>query len=42
MKTKQVILLMPLLFLPLLLAGCWDKQELRDIAIVLGLGFDRT
>ncbi|WP_042201541.1 Ger(x)C family spore germination protein [Paenibacillus camerounensis] len=29
-----------LLILPLLLTGCWDRQELNDQAIVLGWGMD--
>lgn len=29
-----------LLLLPAALCGCWDKQELGEIAIVLGAGFD--
>lgn len=28
------------LILPLLLTGCWDRQELNDQAIVLGWGMD--
>lgn len=29
-----------ILILPLLLTGCWDRQELNDQAIVLGWGMD--
>lgn len=36
------IVLLPLLTSSLLLGGCWDRNEINDLAIVLATGVDRT
>lgn len=33
---------LPLLLLPLLLSGCWERRELNEVAFVLGLGLDKA
>lgn len=38
---KQWCKLILLFFSMLLLSGCWDRQELNDIAIVVGMGIDK-
>lgn len=38
---KFIKCLMPIIFL-LFLAGCWDKKELNEIAVVVGVGIDKV
>lgn len=40
MKVLSVCL--PLLLLPVLLTGCWERKELNELAFVLGLGLDKV
>ena len=40
MKAKTSALFVIFMFLSVFFCGCWDKQELSDTAIVLGLGID--
>ncbi|SFJ81114.1 spore germination protein KC [Halobacillus dabanensis] len=39
---KQRILFIGLFSALILLAGCWDQNELEDIALVMGMGIDKT
>lgn len=39
---KAVFSLLPLLFLPMLLSGCWERRELNELAFVLALGLDKA
>jgi Ger(x)C family germination protein len=41
-KTKTVCKSLWLLFTVILLAGCWDREELEDKAYVIGLGLDHS
>ncbi|MGO4109025.1 Ger(x)C family spore germination protein [Paenibacillus sp. YAF4_2] len=38
-RTLAVLLLLPLL---LAITGCWNRRELNDLAIAVGLGFDKV
>ncbi|MGZ6507300.1 MAG: Ger(x)C family spore germination protein, partial [Tumebacillaceae bacterium] len=40
MKRKATLLLI-LLMMVLLLSGCWNRRELNDLGIVVGLGIDK-
>ncbi|TXK84790.1 Ger(x)C family spore germination protein [Paenibacillus sp. N3.4] len=39
---KKGSILGALILLSTLLSGCWDRHELNDLAIAVGLGFDRN
>lgn len=39
---KALTACLPLLLLPLLLSGCWERRELNEVAFVLGLGLDKA
>ncbi|SET25179.1 Ger(x)C family spore germination protein [Paenibacillus sp. NFR01] len=39
---KTVISMLLLLFLPMLLSGCWERRELNELAFVLALGLDKA
>lgn len=39
---KALAACIPLLLLPMLLSGCWERKELNDLAFVLGLGLDKV
>lgn len=42
-KTSKVIARFLLaLLIPVVLSGCWERQELNEIAIVLGIGLDKA
>ncbi|WP_244444795.1 Ger(x)C family spore germination protein [Paenibacillus camerounensis] len=34
--------LLPLVLLPMLLSGCWERRELNELAFVLALGIDKA
>ncbi|MEK5445341.1 Ger(x)C family spore germination protein [Paenibacillus sp. FSL R7-0331] len=34
--------LLPLVLLPMLLSGCWERKELNELAFVLALGIDKA
>lgn len=40
--TKKWLLIPSVSFLILLLAGCWDRVEINDLAIVVGIGLHKT
>ncbi|WP_427071724.1 Ger(x)C family spore germination protein [Lysinibacillus fusiformis] len=37
---KKNLIVLPLIFLILILSGCWSKRELNDLALVAALGID--
>ncbi|MEK4042285.1 Ger(x)C family spore germination protein [Paenibacillus sp. FSL H8-0048] len=39
---KALAACIPLLLLPMLLSGCWERKELNELAFVLGLGLDKA
>ncbi|TMN23232.1 Ger(x)C family spore germination protein [Lentibacillus cibarius] len=39
---KKRLLTIILCFIPIFLSGCWDRTEINDLAIVVGVGLDRT
>lgn len=39
---KTLAACIPLLLLPMLLSGCWERKELNELAFVLGLGLDKV
>ncbi|MNI28958.1 Spore germination protein B3 precursor [compost metagenome] len=39
---KAAISLLPILLLPMLLSGCWERKELNELAFVLALGLDKA
>lgn len=39
---KALAACIPLLLLPMLLSGCWERKELNELAFVLGLGLDKV
>lgn len=39
---KALIACIPLLLLPVLLSGCWERKELNELAFVLALGLDKA
>ncbi|WP_342478293.1 Ger(x)C family spore germination protein [Paenibacillus sp. FSL H7-0350] len=39
---KVLAACIPLLLLPMLLSGCWERKELNELAFVLGLGLDKA
>ncbi len=41
MKKARIILLMILLTIPLV-AGCWNQEELTNLAIVMAMGIDKA
>ncbi|ULO09052.1 Ger(x)C family spore germination protein [Paenibacillus sp. 19GGS1-52] len=42
-KTSEVIArLLLALLIPVVLSGCWERHELNEIAIVLGIGLDKA
>ncbi|MFD2611837.1 Ger(x)C family spore germination protein [Paenibacillus gansuensis] len=38
---SAMILLLPIVMITLFLPGCWNRRELNDLAITLGLGLDK-
>ncbi|MDY8026334.1 Ger(x)C family spore germination protein, partial [Paenibacillus polymyxa] len=39
---KTVFRLLLVLLVPMLLSGCWERQELNEMAFVLGMGLDKA
>ena len=39
---KALTACIPLLLLPILLSGCWERKELNELAFVLALGLDKA
>ncbi|KUP24542.1 Ger(x)C family spore germination protein [Paenibacillus sp. DMB5] len=39
---RAVFVLLPLLLMSTLLSGCWERQELNELAFVLALGLDKA
>ncbi|OMF23697.1 hypothetical protein BK132_25795, partial [Paenibacillus sp. FSL H8-0259] len=39
---KVLTTCIPLLVLPMLLSGCWERKELNELAFVLALGLDKA
>lgn len=39
---KALAACIPVLLLPLLLSGCWERKELNELAFVLGVGLDKV
>ncbi|WP_238651511.1 Ger(x)C family spore germination protein [Paenibacillus piscarius] len=39
---KALTACIPVLLLPLLLSGCWERKELNELAFVLGVGLDKV
>ncbi|AIQ59108.1 Ger(x)C family spore germination protein [Paenibacillus borealis] len=39
---KALTACIPLLLLPMLLSGCWERKELNELAFVLALGLDKA
>ncbi|MBE1445907.1 Ger(x)C family spore germination protein [Paenibacillus sp. OAS669] len=42
MKSERVFRIIVLLGMTLLLAGCWNRRELKELAIVSAIGIDKT
>ncbi|GGJ99371.1 germination protein [Lentibacillus kapialis] len=40
-KGKQ-LLTITLCVIPIFLSGCWDRSEVNDLALIVGMGLDRT
>ncbi|MEW9673441.1 Ger(x)C family spore germination protein [Ammoniphilus sp. 3BR4] len=38
---KKWLMVLVLLLNPLLLAGCWDRTEINDVALITGIGIDQ-
>lgn len=41
MKSKFILFIIMLLLFPVLLGGCWDRTEVDELAIVVGVGIDQ-
>lgn len=38
---KKLFIILPVIF-GILLSGCWDKKELNEVALVIGVGLDKV
>ncbi|MHA6530866.1 Ger(x)C family spore germination protein [Paenibacillus sp. BAC0078] len=41
-RYKSLLQVLLVLFLPIVLSGCWERKELNEMAFVLGLGLDKA
>ncbi|WP_223812064.1 Ger(x)C family spore germination protein [Geobacillus sp. 46C-IIa] len=41
-KVKRALILLLVIVTIAMLGGCWDREEVNDIAVVLGIGIDRV
>ncbi|MBB6283231.1 spore germination protein KC [Geobacillus subterraneus] len=41
-KVKRALVLLLVIVTIAMLGGCWDREEVNDIAVVLGIGIDRV
>ncbi|AIQ46634.1 spore gernimation protein GerC [Paenibacillus sp. FSL R7-0273] len=39
---RAICSLLPVMLLPMLLSGCWERKELNELAFVLALGIDKA